>query len=133
MKEEKVYKPCKKYVNQQFLTAFIFLAGGIFALMHGKFYFIGMSILFFIIAFMTKNRDMVKLFKTSMEMKFAPLSSTKYIRYSDIQNVEKIDDKKIFVHYKEGTSLQKIRVPVHLFEKDDLTDFLKVMRAKQLV
>lgn len=132
MEARKVFKPAKKFVNQQFLTSAIMLIGGVIALANGVPHLIGMGILVLIIAFYNKNRQIIKLFDNNMELKLSPLGSTTYIKYADIEKTEKENDKKIFIYYKEGDKTEKFRLPVHLIEKDDLTEFLKVVESKKI-
>ena len=56
------FKPSQKFVNQQFLFAAILLGLGVFALASvGKPHGIGMGILFLVLAFSHKNREMIKM------------------------------------------------------------------------
>ncbi|MDM8162073.1 hypothetical protein QUH73_19805 [Labilibaculum sp. K2S] len=131
MEAIKVIKPSKKFVNQQFLIGGIMLVGGILAIANGIPYLLGMSILVLGMAFSHQNRKMIQLFEQNMEIKFAPLASAKFIKYGDIIKTEKVSDKKIFVHYKDGSKTTKLRIPVHMIEQDDLSKFLEVVNNKK--
>ncbi len=127
----KSFKPCKKYINQQIATGTIMLVAGILALLVGKVYFIGLAILILVMALIQKDRDMVKMFAENMEIKFSPLASTKFLKYADISNIETVSEKKIFLHYSVEANTKKLRVPVHLFEKEDLTTFLDFIKERK--
>ena len=70
------------------------------------------------------QREMIKMMDNNMEVKLAPLASTQYIKYSDIDKVERVNEKKIFVHYKAGDKTKKLRVPVHMMEPKDSYNFV---------
>lgn len=131
MEARKIFKPAKKFVNQQFLISAIMLIGGFIALANGVPHLIAMGILVLIMAYYHKNRQMIKLFDNNMELKFSPLGPTTYVKYTDIEKTERESDKRIFIYYTEGGKTKKIRVPVHLLEQNDLTEFLKVVEAKK--
>lgn len=132
MEAIRVIKPSKKFVNQQFLISGIMLVLGMVSIANGVPHLLGMGVLFLIMAFSHQNRKMIQLFEQNMEIKFAPLASTKFIKYGDIIKIEKVSDKKIFVHYKDGSKTTKLRIPVHMMEQDELTEFLKVVNNKKV-
>lgn len=57
-----------------------------------------MFILYFVFGFLAKNRNMVKLFKNNMEIKYSPLAPTLYIKYADLKKVVKGNEKRTSVY-----------------------------------
>ncbi len=131
METIKVFKPCEKYVKQQFVIGSIMLVAGVIALMIGYVYLLGLAILTLVLASIQKNRDMVKLFEKNMEVKFAPLGATKFLKYTDIKEIETVSEKKIILHYNDEVKEKRLRVPIQLFDKDDLTDFLDMIKERK--
>ncbi len=130
MSTVKEIKPAKKFIKQQITSGFVFTGIGVVGLFIGVGHLLGLGILVLVIAFSHKDRTIVKLFEDNMELKFGPLISTKYIKYSDVENVEKISERKILVHYKNNGKVKKMRLPVGMFEQDDLSELLNILENK---
>ncbi len=110
--------------------AIIFTCIGVIGLFIGAAHLLGLGILFFVIATVQKKRDIIKIFENHLEIKFAPLASTKFIKYSDLIQVERASEKKIIIHYNKGTTPKKFRVPIHMIEAKELESFLNMIDNK---
>ncbi len=123
-------KPSESYINKQITIGVIFTLIGGLALFVGVPHLFGLGILFLIIPVIQKNRDMIKICENNLELKFAPIGPTKFIRYADLVQVERISEKKIVLHYNQQDKPKKLRLPVHLFKAEDLTGFLAFLDTK---
>jgi hypothetical protein len=126
----KLIKPSDKFVNRQYISGGIITFIGFLGIAIGAWHIIGLGIFFLIIASIQSKMDIIKIHENHFEIKLASLASTKYIKFSDLRKVERVSEKKIFVHYKQATDLKKFRVPVPMFEPKELSDFLAFLDDK---
>ena len=133
METIKTFKQSKKMVNQQFTIAIIMLIiGGVALMAFGIGLIICLGILNLIMAFTNQNRDVVKVYEHNIEAKLAPLGGTKYVKFCDIKDVEVVNDKNSVVHYNEGTSAKKLKLNKALFDDQDYTDLLMMLKNKKV-
>ncbi len=123
-------KPSESFVKKQMTIAIIFTCIGVIGLFIGVAHLLGLGILFFVITTVQKKRDIIKIFENHLEIKFAPLASTKFIKYSDLIQVERASEKKIIIHYNKGATPKKFRVPIHMIEAKELESFLNMIDNK---
>jgi hypothetical protein len=126
----KFIKASDKFINKQYIYGIIITCIGLVGIFIGAWYVIGYGIFYLIIASIQRKMDIVKIHENHFEIKFAPLASAKYIKFSDLRKVDRIYEKKIVVHYNEAADLKKFRVPVHMFAPNDLADFLAFLDDK---
>jgi len=130
MTVKKTIKPSDKFIRQQFIISTVFFGVGIVGLFIGAAHLIGFGILFMVLAFMHKDRDIIKIYDQNIEIKIAPLAATKFIKFSDLTKTERISEKKIFVHYMNGNDPKKLRMPVQMIDAKELSEFLEMLDSK---
>jgi hypothetical protein len=126
----RLIKPSDKFINKQYTYGIIITCIGLVGIAIGAWHVIGFGILFIVMASIQSNKDIIKIYEDHLEIKFAPLASTKYIKFSNLRKVERVSEKKIFVHHRQATDLKNFRVPVHMFAPNDLADFLAFLDDK---
>ncbi len=127
MKVNKEIKASQKHINQLFTIAIVMIVLGLIVMSLGLYQLIGFGVLTLVVAFMTQNLTLVKLLDNHMELKLGPFAGTKYVKFCDVHDLKKESAKKIYIHYKNGESQKKIRIPVHMIEENDLIELMSVI------
>lgn len=131
MNPVKTIKPSKKYIKKQFTYGTIVLTLGIIGLAIGTLYMLlGIGILVLVVTSFQKDRDVIKIFEDNIEVKFAPVSSIRFIKFSDMQRVEKISASKTILIYQDGEKEKKLRIPVAMIDSADLEYLIELMDSK---
>ena len=67
------------------------------------------------------DKPIISLMNNHIEIKLAPLSSTQYIKNSDIKSIENQKDKKLVFHL---TTNKKVSFPINLVQKDTQNELI---------
>ncbi|MBL6446677.1 hypothetical protein JMN32_10165 [Fulvivirga sp. 29W222] len=126
----KSIKTSKKFTQKQTNLGYFFLVASIILVFAGRVEMVAVAILHLVVAYNQKDKDLIKIEKDHLEIKLSLLSSTRFIKFSDITKVEEVNPKKVFLHYNEGPKSKKLRIPVHMIEPIELEDFLTFINNK---
>ncbi len=131
MNKIKAITPGKKYINQMFIMGSVFLAIGLvaFAIM-GVWIGLGPAIVILIVAAMQQNKEIIKMYDENIELKLAPLASTRYIKYSEIISIDN-NKQKVIVRYKQGSDSKKIAISKQLIDENELGNFIELLESKK--
>lgn len=134
MKEAtKLIKPSEKHVNKQLYTGLALIALGVVFLFMGAIGApFGIGVLFVIIALVSKNTDMIKVYDNYFEIKLAPLAARRFIKISEITNVDTSNPKILMVYYDSEGKNKKIKIPKAMFNDKDfqfVTEFVSAKKA----
>lgn len=91
-------------------------------------YHFGFIVMFIAIGIWNASRLPVKCYADYMEIKLAPASSLRMIRYSDIIHLDNSHPKHVRIGYREGDREKMLKVPWNVLEtkaKAALVPFLK--------
>ena len=131
MEAIKIYKVKDSQSNlMMILGSLMLLVGIISGVLTGHFTQIGFGILFLVLGAMQKGKELVKFNTEYMELKPAPLAATQLIRYTEIDKIEEITDKKIFLHGIINGKQKRLRLPVALLTAADKQEFLQELKTK---
>jgi len=82
------------------------------------------------IGYWQKDREAIILFERYIQIKVAPASGTKRIKYEDITKVEVVSMRKVLLHVTiDGESVNNIPLPVTLLSDDDRKDLLNKLNG----
>ncbi|WP_152541884.1 hypothetical protein [Saccharicrinis fermentans] len=123
-------KPSKKFINKQYINGVLMTCVGLVGIAIGAPHLIGLGIFFLVMTSIQSNKEIIKVYEHHLETKFSALASANYIKFSDLKQVERVSDKKIFVHYMQGDKPKKFRVPVHMIDEKEVSHFLNILDSK---
>lgn len=86
---------------------------------------LGFGILALVFGFVQKDKILVAFFENHLEMRIAPLRSVTLIKYNDINRIETINEKKIFLHGTIEGKEKKLRIPIALIENTEKHSLLE--------
>ena len=127
----KSIKPGKKYSNSQLALAILMLVLGVLGVFLGTFYvFLGSGTVVLFVVLSQKNKEIIKIFEDHLEVSFAPLAPVRYIKFSNITQIQVKSPKRIFIHYTDRGTSKKLRLLTHMMEKTDLDNLLELINKK---
>jgi|GEM_PF-1549236 len=116
-----IYKMNRTTARGTFImSVFAILAGFFMVAMFGPLgaNIIGLGFMFSIIAVSQYNLETLRAGDEHFELKMAPLLPRKFIKHSDVISVEH-GDKKLLLKVVDGGKEKLIKMPAHLFSKED--------------
>lgn len=124
----KEIKESKKSTDRQITHASLMLLIGLLGLAIGTYMILGLGIFMLVMALTTQGKSIIKIFNDHFEMKLGPIAPTKYIRFSDIQELKTESPKKILLVYKDDGKEKSFRLPVHMMTEEDITYFSSLIK-----
>jgi uncharacterized membrane protein len=129
--EQIAYKVKDSVSKTQITGGYIVLALSILALvvLHNIF-FIFLGALYLYMGYWQKDRDVIILFSKYIQIKAAPATATKMIKYEDITKIEDVSKRKVLIHGTiDGKPGKKTLLPVSLISEDDKKDLLDKLNS----
>ena len=94
-------------------------------------YHLGLIIMIIALGVWNASRSPVKFYDDHMEIKVAPASSLRMIRYSDISGLDNSHPKRVQISYRENGKEKMLKVPWAALEKRAKTALVPLLRTKR--
>ena len=123
-------KPSASFMKKQMNVAIVFTCIGAVGIFIGIGYLLILGIILMVMNSSQKKKDIIKVYENNLEIKFAPLASTRFIKYDELIELERASEKKIVIHYAKDDKRKKLRIPVQMIEPKELKEFLELVDSK---
>ena len=110
------------------LGGFMTITGLITGLFFGDFNMVSFGLFLLIMGVLQHNVTMIKLYVNYLEVKPTPLSRIKRLKIKDIQEIEEINSKKIYLYCIVNGKRKKVRLPVIMLTDEDGISFLNELK-----
>lgn len=94
-------------------------------------YHLGTITLLIVLGVWNASRRPVKLYGDHMEVKLAPLSGLRMIRYRDITHVNNSHANRLLISFREGGQEKMLKVPWSALEKRAKSALVPLLRNKR--
>lgn len=129
MENTQQFKVKASQSNLMFIFGGILVGLGVITYMAtGQAQIIGPGAILVFIGILQKSKVLISLNEKHMELRLAPLSPLNLILYSDMDRLEEITPKKVFLHAKIDGKDRKLRLPMTSLTKEDQDSILSTIK-----